>query len=50
MELGLEPHYMTDKVVRDMLERVIQYEEHIEEDRILPRVSWNEESDSAAAD
>jgi len=41
LELGLEPHYMTDEVVADMLERLLQYEDRIEKGRILPRVSWN---------
>jgi UDP-sulfoquinovose synthase len=41
LELGLEPHYMTDEIVSDMLDRLQHYEDRIEEDRILPRVSWN---------
>ena len=46
LELGLEPHYMTDEVVANMLERLLQYEDRIEEDRILPRVSWNPETEA----
>ncbi len=42
LELGLEPHYMTDEVVEGMLERVLEHEERIDEDKILPRVSWND--------
>ena len=43
MDLGLEPHYMTDEVVAGMLERVIEYKDRIDEDKIMPRVSWNED-------
>jgi UDP-sulfoquinovose synthase len=42
LELGLEPHYMTDEVVEGMLERILEHEDRIDEDKILPRVSWNE--------
>jgi UDP-sulfoquinovose synthase len=45
MELGLEPHYMTDEVVRGMLERVADHEDRIDDDKILPRVSWNPEAE-----
>jgi len=43
MDLGLEPHYMTDEIVRGMLERVLAHKERIDEDKIMPRVSWNED-------
>jgi hypothetical protein len=29
-----------------MLERLLQYEDRIEKDRILPRVSWNPETEA----
>jgi UDP-sulfoquinovose synthase len=45
MELGLEPHYMTDEVVRGMLERIVEHEDRIDDDKILPRVSWNPEAE-----
>jgi UDP-sulfoquinovose synthase len=45
MELGLEPHYMTDEIVRGMLERVVDHEDRIDEDKILPRVSWNPDAE-----
>jgi len=32
-----------------MLERLLQYEDRIEEDRILPRVSWNLEIEADEA-
>lgn len=40
LELGLEPHFMTDDVVAKMLEQVIRYRDHIDETKILPRVRW----------
>jgi UDP-sulfoquinovose synthase len=41
LELGLTPHPMTDEVLADMLERVIQHKDRIETRKILPRVVWN---------
>lgn len=41
LELGLDPHYMTDEIIGDMLERVLQYEKSIDRGKILPRVVWN---------
>ena len=40
MELGLQPHYMTDDVVAAMLERIKKYEDRIDKNKILPRVRW----------
>ncbi len=40
MELGLEPHYMTDDVVATMLEQVISYKDNIDVSKIMPRVGW----------
>lgn len=39
-ELGLEPHYMTDSIVADMLEKIMKYKKRIQTARILPRVKW----------
>ena len=41
LEMGLEPHYMTDDVVASMLEMVIQRKASVVERRILPRVRWS---------
>lgn len=41
LELGLEPHLMTDDVVAEMLEHVIRFRDHIDEKKILPRVRWS---------
>lgn len=40
IEMGLEPHYMTDDVVAAMLERIITAKDKIDTNRIMPRVSW----------
>lgn len=41
LDLGLEPHLLTDNVIHGMLEKVIQYKDNIVSNRILPRISWN---------
>jgi UDP-sulfoquinovose synthase len=41
LELGLEPHFMTDDVLADMLERVVKYKVNIDERKIMPRVKWS---------
>jgi len=41
LDLGLEPHFMTDDVVASMLEQVIRYKESIDNKKILPRVKWS---------
>jgi len=40
MELGLEPNYMTQEVLVDMLQRIIKHKDAISHDRIMPRVRW----------
>jgi UDP-sulfoquinovose synthase len=40
LELGLQPHLMTDEVVAGMLERVRAHRGRIVAERILPRVRW----------
>ncbi|MFC3052306.1 NAD-dependent epimerase/dehydratase family protein [Kordiimonas pumila] len=41
MELGLQPHYMTEAVLGSMLERIIENRDRIVESRIMPRVRWS---------
>lgn len=41
LDLGLEPHPMTDEVVAGMLERVMAFRDRIDERKILPRVRWS---------
>ena len=40
LDLGLEPHYLTDDVLADLLERVRRYRDAIDPSRIMPRVRW----------
>ena len=40
LELGLQPHFMTDDVIASMLDRVRAHRDRIIVDRILPRVRW----------
>ncbi|MEM6398076.1 MAG: NAD-dependent epimerase/dehydratase family protein [Bacteroidota bacterium] len=41
MELGLEPHYMTDEVLGEMLDFIMRYKDQIDHSKIMPRVVWN---------
>jgi UDP-sulfoquinovose synthase len=41
LELGLEPHFMTDDVIAAMLERILRFRDSVEVERILPRVRWS---------
>ncbi|HHH52088.1 MAG TPA: NAD-dependent epimerase/dehydratase family protein [Bacteroidetes bacterium] len=41
MELGLKPNYMTTDVLVQMLEKIMMFKDNIDEDKILPRVKWN---------
>ena len=41
VELGLKPHFMTEEVLGEMLERIIENRERINIDRIMPRVHWS---------
>ena len=49
VELGLEPHLMTEEVLVAMLEQVRRYADRIDHARILPRVRWNPEAPAACA-
>jgi UDP-sulfoquinovose synthase len=40
VELGLQPHLMTDDVIANMLDRVRAHRDRIIVERILPRVRW----------
>ncbi len=40
LELGLKPHYLSDEVIGGMLEFVSGHKDKINEDYILPKVSW----------
>jgi UDP-sulfoquinovose synthase len=49
IELGLEPHLMSEEVLVAMLEKVRRYADHIDRSRILPRVRWNPDAPAACA-
>jgi UDP-sulfoquinovose synthase len=49
IELGLEPHLMSEEVLVAMLEKVQRYADHIDRSRILPRVRWNPDAPAACA-
>ncbi len=39
-ELGLKPHYLTDKVLTEMMEAVMKNKERIKQDQIYRKVKW----------
>jgi UDP-sulfoquinovose synthase len=41
LDLGLEPHYLTDDVLADLLDRVGCHRDAIDVTRIMPRVRWH---------
>ncbi|MBW1943188.1 MAG: NAD-dependent epimerase/dehydratase family protein [Deltaproteobacteria bacterium] len=41
MDMGLEPHLLTDEVLAQMLETVIQYRDNINEEAIFRGVKWD---------
>jgi UDP-sulfoquinovose synthase len=43
LELGLQPHPMTEEVLVRMLTRLQRYRERIDPSRVSPRVQWNPE-------
>ena len=43
VDLGLEPHFMTEEVLGEMLEVIIANQQRINNDLIMPRVKWKNE-------
>jgi UDP-sulfoquinovose synthase len=41
LQLGLEPHFMTEDVLIEMLEEVRRYKDAIDTGKLMPRISWN---------
>jgi UDP-sulfoquinovose synthase len=41
LELGLKPHFMTDDMVKAMLEQVMRYKDQIDVRMVMPRVKWS---------
>ena len=40
LELGLEPNYLTDESLGEIVQKVIQYKDLIVKDRIFRGVKW----------
>jgi UDP-sulfoquinovose synthase len=41
LELGLQPHYLTDEVLADMLETVSRFKGNIQEHKIIRGITWD---------
>ena len=41
IDLGLQPHLMSDEILVGMMERIIPHKHRIDVSKILPRVSWS---------
>lgn len=40
LDLGLQPHYMSDEIIGSMLKLICTYKDQIQVDKIMPRVRW----------
>lgn len=40
VDLGLQPHFMTEEVLGNMITTLLTYTDRIDPDRIMPRVRW----------
>jgi UDP-sulfoquinovose synthase len=41
LDLGLQPHFLSDELVRSMIGTIIKYKHRIKREIILPKVKWN---------
>lgn len=41
IDLGLEPHYLSDSLIDSLLNFAIRYKDRVDESQILPTVSWH---------
>ncbi|NEN90987.1 MAG: NAD-dependent epimerase/dehydratase family protein [Okeania sp. SIO3H1] len=41
LDLGLQPHYLSDSLLDSLLNYAIQYKQRVDKDHILPKVSWH---------
>jgi len=41
LDLGLEPHYLTDEIMAEMMELIVKYRDRINADAIYRGVKWN---------
>ncbi|MGK7930742.1 MAG: UDP-sulfoquinovose synthase [Microcystaceae cyanobacterium] len=40
IDLGLQPHYLSDSLLDSLLNFAIKYQERVDKEQILPKVSW----------
>ena len=40
LELGLQPHYLSDSLLDSLLNFAIKYQNHVDHNQILPKVTW----------
>ena len=40
LELGLEPHFLIDEVLGQLLETVLRYKSHIQEHKFYRKIKW----------
>ena len=40
IDLGLEPHYLSESLLDSLLNFSVKYKQRIDEDQILPKVNW----------
>ena len=40
LDLGLQPHYLSDSLIDSLLNFAIKYKQRVDKDQILPKVSW----------
>ena len=41
LELGLKPHYLSDSLLDSLLNFAVKYQERVDKNQILPKVSWH---------
>jgi UDP-sulfoquinovose synthase len=41
LSLGLEPHFLSDELVSNMIGTILKHKERIKREIILPKVKWN---------
>ena len=39
-DLGLEPNLLTDEVIREILQKVMEHKDRVIEENVLPKISW----------
>ena len=40
LDLGLEPHYLSDSLLDSLLSIAVEYRDRVDVDHIMPRVDW----------